>query len=238
MPQDPAPQHDVGQRLEDLGARDPDQLARLLDAGHGGLEIVVLADRRGDELLQHRILEDLLPREIRDRRRVGGTDLATCRDGRVDRWTPVIRTDGAARHDQRRERAREDASRDARRPPRSFRLPHAHVRASKGRSHGPTIRRAAMPFLSGRAIPAARSCAMLGGARRSTSWRSRHTAARAVRAGCMAASRTPCCTPSRFRCCSFVRATKRRERSICVFRANRPGSPPAAVLPRRKDSGA
>ena len=78
---------------KELGRRDADLRARLVDARHGGLEVVVAFERRADEAVEGRVVEHLPPREVGERGGVRGieppAEVLRCVDGR----SLVVRTD-------------------------------------------------------------------------------------------------------------------------------------------------
>ena len=79
-------------RIEVRGG-DADLCPRLLDTCDGALEIVVADERSAREVLHRRIAEDLPPREVGERGRVGWTDSAAEIVRHVDRRSPVLRPD-------------------------------------------------------------------------------------------------------------------------------------------------
>src|SRR5437773_2669548 len=87
---------------EQVGARDRDLVAGLLDARRGRPEIVARADRLLDERLQGGVAEDRPPRCVRERGGIRRTALAPRRLGRGDGRAAVARPHGAGREERQR----------------------------------------------------------------------------------------------------------------------------------------
>jgi hypothetical protein len=75
---------------EEIRPGDPDQGAGLLDARRGGAQVVVVRQGFRDQPLQHLILEDLPPGQVRQRGRLGDPHLAAVRLGQRDLGPEVI----------------------------------------------------------------------------------------------------------------------------------------------------
>src|SRR5262245_66453880 len=104
----------VVQGRVEVRARDAERRARFLDAGGGDGYVVVLGERLADQGLEVRILEDLPPGRIRERRRLGRCLAAERRRLRHDGPLVVWADRAAAREDGERERYHEPAASRAR----------------------------------------------------------------------------------------------------------------------------
>src|SRR5262249_13724006 len=94
---------------EDRGPRRHPDAERLVDPSNGRLQVVVVAERLGDEELQHVVLEDVPPRQVGER--LGQLDVIATEVLRYRRvGSLVVGADGAGLEGERREQGGGKAS--------------------------------------------------------------------------------------------------------------------------------